>query len=277
MSENKKLIFNSDDFGHSHPFNLGVFKGLKTGILTTACVLPNLEGYMEAVSLKSDLKNINFGVHLNLIEGKSITTSMLLTDLNGKFNNSYIDILRKSYDKSFMEAVEFEFRTQIERVLSDFEVDHINSHMHIHSIPNLFKLVCNLALEYKIPYVRTQFEKPYFAKPIKPINLVKLGLLNFLTKKNKISMPKNILTNDYLLGVTYTSHMDKNTVLAGLKAINSGVVEILIHPAFYENTPEKPNNYKEFLLTQDENLETEIKAMGFKLCSCSLKEALVNA
>lgn len=273
LSKNKKVIFTADDFGHSHPFNMGIFKGLKTGFLTSACVLPNLEGYMEAVSLKSDLEKINFGIHLNLIEGKSITTSSYLTDINGNFNNGYISILRKSYDKNFLKAVENEFRSQIERVLSDFNVDHINSHVHIHSIPNIFKLTCKLAEEYNIPYIRTQFEKPYFTKPVKPINFIKLALLNYLTPKNKKEL-KNMLTNDYLIGITYTGNMDKNTILDGLKKINKGVVEILIHPAYYENNPLKPNNYNEFLLTQDENLIEEIKSMGFDICNYSLDRAL---
>lgn len=274
-SENKKLIFNSDDFGHSHPFNLGVYKGIKAGVLTTTCVLSNLEGYNEAVSLKTDLKGIKFGAHLNLIEGKSITNAPLLTDSKGNFNNGYAEILRKSFDKNFLNEVEFEFRAQIERILGDFEVNHINSHVHTHSIPNLFKIVCKLADEYKIPYVRTWFEEPYCTKFIPPVNLIKLGLLNYLSVKNKRNLPKKFLTNDYLIGVTYTGHMDKNTVIGGLKKIEKGVAEILIHPAFYEKEVLKPNNYKEFLITQDVSLIDEIKNLGYELCDCSLTGAYV--
>lgn len=40
----KILIFNSDDFGHSHPFNMGVYKGIKAGVVATSCVLANMEG-----------------------------------------------------------------------------------------------------------------------------------------------------------------------------------------------------------------------------------------
>lgn len=276
LSENKKLIFNSDDFGHSHPFNMGVFKGLKTGILTTSCVLPNLEGYMEAVSLKSDLKKVKFGVHLNLCEGKSITSSRYLTDGKGVFNNGYLEIFRKSYDKDFLNAAEFEFRAQIERVLSDFEVDHINSHIHIHSIPNIFKLIMRILPEYGIKYVRTQFEKPYFAGMPRPINIAKRTLLNFLTEKNRKNLPEILCTNDYLLGVAYTGNMDKNTVLAGLKQISGGVCEVLVHPAYYEKKIIKQNNYREFLLTQEETLKTEISSLGFVLCDCSFAGALVN-
>ncbi len=276
--KNKALIFNSDDFGHSHPFNMGVYKGIQSGVITTSCVLSNMEGFSEAVSLKSDLGGIKFGIHLNIVEGKSLTNPSYLTDSQGNFNLGYTEILRKSFDKKFLFEVEKEFRAQIEKTMSNFEINHINSHVHTHSIPNLFKLVKKLALEYKIPYIRTQFEKPYFVKSLKkhlnfryPINLVKLAVLDVFTLKNKKEL-NSFLTNDYLIGVTYTGFMDKDTVLEGLKAINKGVVEVLIHPAYYEKEILKPDNYKEFLLTQDPKLIDEIKKLGFDVCGCGQEQ-----
>lgn len=278
--QNKKvLIFNSDDFGHSHPFNMGVYKGIKSGVIKTSCVLSNMEGYSEAKELAYDLGKIKFGIHINLVEGKSLTKNKLLIDSKNYFNNGYIDLLKKSFDKNFLNAAEFEMRAQIEKTLGDFKINHINSHVHTHSIPNLFNLVIKLAKEYKIPYIRTQFEKPYFVKSIKkhltckyPVNLIKLALLDSLSLRNKKLIGDNFLTNDYMLGVTYTGFMDKNTILEGLKVIDKGVVEVLIHPAYYEKEILKPDNYREFLITQDDNIINEIKNLGFIITDCSLKE-----
>ena len=278
--QNKKvLIFNSDDFGHSHPFNMGVYKGIKSGVIKTSCVLSNMEGYSEAKELAYDLGKIKFGIHINLVEGKSLTENKLLVDSKNYFNNEYIDLLKKSFDKNFLNAAEFEMRAQIEKTLGDFKINHINSHVHTHSIPNLFNLVIKLAKEYKIPYIRTQFEKPYFVKSIKkhltckyPVNLIKLALLDSLSLRNKKLIGDNFLTNDYMLGVTYTGFMDKNTILEGLKVIDKGVVEVLIHPAYYEKEILKPDNYREFLITQDDNIINEIKNLGFIITDCSLKE-----
>ena len=278
--QNKKvLIFNSDDFGHSRPFNMGVYKGIKSGVIKTSCVLSNMEGYSEAKELSYDLGKIKFGIHINLVEGKSLTENKLLVDSKNYFNNGYIDLLKKSFDKNFLNAAEFEMRAQIEKTLGDFKINHINSHVHTHSIPNLFNLVIKLAKEYKIPYIRTQFEKPYFVKSIKkhltckyPVNLIKLALLDSLSLRNKKLIGDNFLTNDYMLGVTYTGFMDKNTILEGLKVIDKGVVEVLIHPAYYEKEILKPDNYREFLITQDDNIINEIKNLGFIITDCSLKE-----
>ena len=203
----------------------------------------------------------------------------MLVDSKNYFNNGYIDLLKKSFDKNFLNAAEFEMRAQIEKTLGDFKINHINSHVHTHSIPNLFSLVIKLAKEYKIPYIRTQFEKPYFVKSIKkhltckyPVNLIKLALLDSLSLRNKKLIGDNFLTNDYMLGVTYTGFMDKNTILEGLKVIDKGVVEVLIHPAYYEKEILKPDNYREFLITQDDNIINEIKNLGFIITDCSLKE-----
>lgn len=258
-SKNKKfLIFNSDDFGHSASANIGIYKGLKKGVLTTTCVLANMQGYDEAKEMKSDLKNIKFGIHLDAIEGKPLTKSSLLT------NNSYISLFKKSYDKDFLNALELEFRAQIEKILSDFNCNHINSHIHIHSIPNIFNLTCRLAKEYNIPYVRTQYEKPYLIPYFNlklPVNFIKLALLNTLTIQNK-KHTDNLLTNDYLIGVTYTGIMSKQSIISGLKKIKSGVVEVIIHPA----------NYRESLIAQDETITDEIKKLGFILTDCDIKK-----
>ena len=102
--------------------------------------------------------------------------------------------------------------------------------------------------------------------------MIKLALLDSLSLRNKKLIGDNFLTNDYMLGVTYTGFMDKNTILEGLKVIDKGVVEVLIHPAYYEKEILKPDNYREFLITQDDNIINEIKNLGFIITDCSLKE-----
>ncbi len=75
--------------------------------------------------------------------------------------------MKNSFDKEFLEEVEEEYRLQIEEGLKHFKPEHIDSHVHMHAIPNLFKIVCKLAKEYDIPYIRTQFEKPYLIPNMK--------------------------------------------------------------------------------------------------------------
>jgi len=270
----KNFILNADDFGMSHAFNQAVSDGFNNGILTAASICANGEAFDEAINnIIPDCPDLSVGIHLNIIEGKSLTKCPLLTDENGNFNNGYIELIIKSFSKDFMSQVEREFRAQIEKVLNLTKADHIDSHVHTHAIPNIFRLTAKLASEYKIPYIRTQFEKPYFVPDWKkhfnmkyPPNILKIILLNFFTLINR-SVVKNydLKTNDYLIGVGYTGMMDDMTIEYGLKAINENcLVEALIHPCKYD-MQRLDSHHFEYLLTINKELENKIKKMGFDM------------
>lgn len=267
MGQTKKLIFTADDFGYDEAFNVAILKAFKDGMLNSAALLSNFSGFEQAVEFYSDMNGCQLGVHLNIIEGNSLTTGE-------PFADGFISILKKSYDKSYMNFVEKEFRAQIEKVLSRYPAQHINSHVHVHGIPKIFELACKLAEEYKIDYIRTQFERPYFVPDLGkyiglayPINMVKVALLDTFTVINKQTLKKyNLLTNNYLIGVNYTANMDVNTIKCGLNAIKNKakVAEILVHPCFYDDEQmKKTQHYKEYSVFVDENLKNEINNQGW--------------
>ena len=271
----KKFILNADDFGMSQAFNRAVLKGYQKGILTSASICANGEAFENAVSeIIPQCPNLSVGVHLNIIEGKSLTDVALLTDNDGNFNNGYLALIMKSYNKKFLAQVEQEFRAQIETVISKTKVDHIDSHVHTHAIPNIFKIVVKLAKEYNIPYIRTQFEHPYMIpsikKHLKPayyVNLIKIALLNTFTIINKPLVKANDLkTNDYLIGVGYTGMMSDRTIAYGLRSLmkKDCLAEALIHPCDYDDG-KIDHHTMEFELTQNEDLRVFIGQIGFEL------------
>ena len=275
---NKKFILNADDFGMSEAFNRAVSEGYDFGILKSASLCANGAAFDDAVeNVISRCEHLSVGVHLNIIEGKSLTDAPMLTDEKGEFNNGYISLIKKSLNKNFMNQVEAEFRAQIEKIKERTYVDHIDSHVHTHAIPNIFKLVVKLAKEYDIPYIRTQFEKPYFIPDLKRhlsskylVNIIKIILLNTFTMLNKNSLKNSgFKTNDFLIGVGYTGMMDEKTVEYGLKAMKDDfLAEALIHPCDYK---EKifDSHYTEFLITQSENLKNNIEKMGIEIVNHS--------
>lgn len=275
----KKFILNADDFGLSKALNRAVSEGYQSGLLKSASLTANGVAFDEAVNvIIPQCKDLGVGIHLNIIEGKSLCTDVdTLTDSEGNFNNSYVQLLLKSYnpkEKEFLPQVEREFRRQIEKIMSKTKVTHIDSHVHIHSIPKIFDLVCRLAQEYGIKQVRTQFEKPYIVPDIKkhltlkyPVNLVKVCLLNFFTIFNEATAHKYELnTNDYLIGVTYTSMMDALTVSYGVSAIkyDNVTVEALIHPCRYEDGT-IDNHFDEYMITKNKKLKEKIEKLGFEI------------
>ena len=270
---NSKLVLNADDFGLSDYFNRAVYEGFHSGLLTSASLCANGEAFENAVNeVIPSCEGLSVGVHLNIMESKSLTEASLLTQKDGTFQNGYISLILKSYNKDFMAQLEREFRAQIEKVQSRVKVDHIDSHVHTHAIPNIFKLVAKLADEYKIPYIRTQFEKMYFVPSLikhlntkYPPNILKIILLNTFTVINRGIVKKyNLKTNDYIIGVGYTGMMDDMTLEYGLKALNKDcIVETLIHPCKYDTEIEDSHS-KEFLITQNLELKEKIQNMGIQ-------------
>lgn len=275
---NKRFILNADDFGMSNAYNQAVLYGVNDGLLTSASICANGEAFDDAINnIIPKCPNLSVGVHLNIIEGQSLTNCPLLTDKNGIFNNGYIAMIIKSFNNDFISQVEQEFRAQIEKVLKVANVDHIDSHVHTHAIPNIFKLTAKLAKEYNIPYIRTQHEKMYFVPSIKkhlnlkyPPNILKIILLNTFTCINKpIAKSYNLKTNDFLIGVGYTGMMDETTIEYGLKALKKDcIAEALIHPCKYEELI-NDNHHFEYMLTQNQDLQDKIAEMNFSVVNHS--------
>jgi hypothetical protein len=89
----------------------------------------------------------------------------------------------------------------------------------------------------------------------------------FFTIFNEAQIYKHELkTNDYLIGVLYTSMMDSLTISYGLKAIkyDNVTVEALIHPCRYEDGTVN-NHFDEFLITKNKKLKEKIENLGFEI------------
>jgi len=283
----KKFILNADDLGKSHALNQAVLEGYTGGILKSSSLMANGEAFDEAINtVIPQCPDLGIGIHLNIIEGKALCSDVkTLTDEEGNFNNSFINLLVKAYspkNQEFLADVEREFRVQIEKIMSKTKVYHIDSHVHVHAIPRIFEIACKLAKEYGIRQIRTQFEKPYIVPEIQkhtnlvyPVNLIKVALLNTFTLINDSTVREYELnTNDYLIGVTYTSIMDSKTIAYGLKAITNKdiVAEALIHPCRYEDGT-IDNHFKEFLITKHQRLLEKINEMGYEITNYVQKES----
>ena len=277
----KKFVLNADDFGMSSAFNTAIYEGYQKGLLKSTSLVANGEAFDEAVEkVVNSCEGLGVGVHLNIIEGKALVEDQKeLTDSNGNFNNSYGKLILKAFNrknKDFMEQLENEFRAQIDKIRdAGVHITHIDSHVHTHAIPPIFELVCKLARDYEIPQIRTQYEHFYMVPDVYihlnmayPINLIKIGLLNFFTLKNKpVAKKYGLKTNDFLIGVGYTSMMNGLTVSSGLSALKNkkGIVaEALIHPCRYDEGFIN-NHFAEYQLSKNQKLKEKIENLGFEI------------
>jgi predicted glycoside hydrolase/deacetylase ChbG (UPF0249 family) len=270
------FILNADDFGMAKSRNQAIFDAHKKGFLKSTSICVNGEEFEEAAKIIiPQCPSLGVGVHLNIIEGKALIPNSSLTDGSGYFKPGFIQLLRRSGNKKFLQDVEAEFRAQIEMGLKCIKFDHADSHVHTHGIPNIFKIAAKLVKEYKLGGIRTQHEKRYMVPDSEknitlafPINRIKIFLLNTFTKGNRKYLD-GLKTNDYIVGVGYTAMMNSMTVEYGLaraaraaKKLDRIVVEALFHPDGLRQNAE-------YQIPFDAKLEEKIKALGFEISNYS--------
>ena len=274
-----KFILNACDVGTSNAVNRGVIEGCDLGLLKSINLVVNGDFFQDVVDkVLPSCPDIDCGVQLNITRGNSLCTDVLtLTDDKRKFNNSFLKIFINSCNPkngNFLSEVEREFRRQIETAMSKTKITHISSTDNVHAIPKIFEIVCRLANEYGIKYVKSCYEKIYIVPDIFRHfkadyykNILKALLLNMLSLFNDPLIYKyNLKTNDYYIGGIYEGMCDSLAISYGISALkyNNIIVETGIRPCRYdEGTID--NYFDEFLVTKNQKLKNKIEAIGFEI------------
>jgi len=240
----RALIIEADDLGLLHAFNEAIRIAHKGGCLTSTSLRANAYAYEHAIEeILPDCPELGVGIHLCLNEAHPVAPRRLVPKLlgyDGHLKSGFCWLMKLARTRIGLQQIEYELRAQIERVLADgLRPDHLNSHMHVHMIPPIFRITCELANEYEIKCVRFVREPSHTAgrccKRIQPLintNYIKHLLLNRFAAHNAAVIQEfGIHTTDYFVGVNYTGYMDCETIIARLAPIVSGSIEVLLHPA----------------------------------------------
>ena len=200
------------------------------------------------------------GVHLEMYRGEPILEVdrvRSLVDEQGVFLGSSSAIIRRLVSGGFdMGELEAEFRAQIERVKeAGLTPTHLNSEKHLHLWPTVFDLVCRLAREFDIPYVRVVRE-PFSLSPI-PAGL---SLLSYRNRRTARAL--GLTTPDGTIGVA-GAPTDQDALARLLQAGRGDRVELVAHPGhlddeFWELQGQLPNR-----LTYEREAQLNVLARGF--------------
>ena len=284
----KKFIFNADNLGQSKAANKAIIELYNEGFLKSASLTANAPEFKEVTeTVLPQCPELGVGVRLNITCGKSVCADVdRLADLSGKFVSSIPKILINSFnpkDKEFFPQLEREFRRQIELVLSKTTATHIDSVCDIHLIPPIFDLVCRLASEYKIKWIRTKHEQKYFIPDMFQnmnkkmfVNSLRFLLFNYLTGYNKEILVKYELSaNDYFIGLMYNSMTSPLSLSYGISAIPDGediVVDTSINPARDEEGI-IDSSFLDYVTAKNKKLHEMIEGLGFEITNYVEKEA----
>lgn len=145
-----KLIVNADDFGYCEAVNYGIISSHVNGIVTSTTIMANMMGFNHAVKLLEEFDNLGCGVHMTLSCNKPLNDNLkTLVDENGRFYRRINEEVLKKID---LDELYIEFCTQIDKVIeSGVKITHLDSHHHVHTIPQFEEVIKVILDKYKLP------------------------------------------------------------------------------------------------------------------------------
>lgn len=137
-----RLVVNADDFGRSAPINQGIIEAHQKGIVTSASLMTDREGFEEAVRLAKANPKLGIGLHL---------------DLDSFFEVEHgVGRLVAYKDPALpIEAIAKETDRQIVKAKgTGLPILHLDGHHHSHLRPEIIGTVGAIAASHKIPVIR---------------------------------------------------------------------------------------------------------------------------
>lgn len=236
----KQLIITSDDFGLSSGVNRAVEHAWKNGLLTSASIMPGAEKFDEAVKIARRNPGLQIGLHLTLIQGRSVLPPAeipALVDVAGNFTDNPVrGGIRYFLDRGLYCQLKREIEAQIKKVLdAGIALSHIDGHLNIHLHPTVFRILSDLMPHYGITSFRLAQERlshnlrfdsrRKFGKALESL------IFKFLTEHTRPELDRiGIQYAAEVKGVLNSGRMTEEYVLNIIGGLQEGVTEIYFHP-----------------------------------------------
>ncbi len=223
---------NADDFGYAPGINQGIVEAATKGVVTATGVLANCTDFEPQLNVLKTSEQLDIGVHLNLTHGDPLTPDMqaLVQKWKGRFPDKFTLIRQLALNRINMAAVEGEWRTQLERCISQgIKVYFLNSHEHVHMLPGLFSMVGRLARDYSIPHIRVVVSE-WHTK-----NKIGAGAKNLIMEILGRCAPSEYRTRSpVMLGLAQSGKLDQSYLARTLPSLKPDkVYELMCHPGYY--------------------------------------------
>ena len=232
----KQLIVNADDFGISRSVNRGIIEAFQNGIVTSTSLMANGTDFFGGIDRLKENPQLGTGIHLNILRGEPLIHPRMVNHLiQGRhFCLKLTSLPWVTLSRIILNEIESEYRSQIERILTYIpQITHIDSEKHHHFFPRIFKLVCRLAQEYRIPYIRWINETMTISKDV-VINMGLFCLSVFKHKNRQYARHYKIKTTDQFCGIKLTGQMTERNLCQTLNGIQKGVSELCCHPGYID-------------------------------------------
>lgn len=151
------FILTADDYGLNATTTEAIQKMIVSGEIKSVSVLVNTKYSSTALEKCKLYPNVEWGIHLNIVEGMPITRPdkiPSLVDKNGRFYPLPLLLLKLFLSQIDIKHLELEFENQISLLQKYSTVTHINSHQNTHLFPPIWFVVRKIAHTYGIKNIR---------------------------------------------------------------------------------------------------------------------------
>jgi len=232
MIEHPNLKIIADDLGLHKSVNDGIIFLLKEGKISGASLMANGEAFEDAVKKCLEVELPNIGIHLNLVEQKSVVSDEQMSKNHRIFFLKYLlGLVKKDH-------IQREFEAQFKKIIqAGIRPLFINGNQHLHLLPGIMNMCIKLAIEYNVSYIRIVNEPVNLSggKFFRKLQLLFLNLLSLVAKK-KIKRA-GLDCNDFFVGFINAGNMSGSDIKYAedlAKKYPDKIVELGCHPG-YEN------------------------------------------
>jgi predicted glycoside hydrolase/deacetylase ChbG (UPF0249 family) len=224
-----RLIVNADDFGLHPAINQAIIHSHEIGIVTSASLMPlgGEPSFDQAVEMAQHLPTLDIGLHFCLV------------GLPGQPKN-YAEFLprylAKKYPEIPVEAMVHRQLDLLEKV--GIKPTHIDSHHHLHAIPDIMRAVCKAAVDRGIKAVRLPIDTPVPGTPFTRALSVK-GISEYAKRSKAIVEEYGLWHPDHFIGLADSGHLTESKVLTILTLLAPGVTELVCHPGAHNGRLEQ--------------------------------------
>jgi predicted glycoside hydrolase/deacetylase ChbG (UPF0249 family) len=239
-----RLIVNADDLGISLGTNRAIAECFSRGIVTSASLLVNMPAWEEAVRIAREHTALQIGLHVCLTSGRPILPARqvpLLVDGRQRFRHSFLGLwrlLRSPQREAALAQLAAEIEAQWDRARrSRVTLGHVDSHQHVHMLPDLFPVVADLARKVGVT-VRVANEPWHLgaltvgARRIAKgaSGLLKAALLRWCTRRSA-RLAAEVRRSEACFGIVHSGRMTSDVLRYLIGTLPDGVTELIVHPS----------------------------------------------
>ncbi|EPC7976485.1 chitin disaccharide deacetylase [Yersinia enterocolitica] len=147
----KLLIVNADDFGLCKGQSYGIIEAFRHGIVSSTTAMMNCADIYHAAELSKQHPALPVGMHFVLTYGRPLTAMPSLVDASGELGKWLW--ARAEAGELNLDEITQELTAQFNKFVAVFgrPPTHIDSHHHVHMLPQIYPLIESFAQEKSLP------------------------------------------------------------------------------------------------------------------------------